>query len=79
MSIKSEDTRDYCEPVAVVKDDDVGRGQIDAQTSSTCRQQEDELLAVWFAILVNGGDAILVRGTSIDAAVLYEIPFSQFD
>jgi len=78
MSIKKEYTRDYYEPIAVVKNDDVGRGQIDAQTSSTCRQQEDELLAIRFAILVNSGDAILVGGTSIDTAILYEVPFSQF-
>jgi hypothetical protein len=59
-------------PVAVIKNDDVGAGEIDTQSASTGGQHENELLAVRLIVLVDGVDTVLVRGATVDTAVLYE-------
>ena len=46
-------------PVAVIENDNVCRGQVDSQTSSSGTEQKDELLAVWMVV---GIDAFLWGG-----------------
>ena len=58
-------------PITVVQNDDIGRSKIDAQTTSTGRQQEDEFLTTRFIVLVNGSNAILVSGTPINSTIFY--------
>ena len=57
-------------PVRVVKHDDVSSGEVDAEATGTCRKQEDELLRVGLIVLVDRDDTVLVRGPSINTAVL---------
>ena len=58
-------------PITVVQDDDVGSGQVDAETTGARGEQEDELVAVGLVVLVDGDDTVVVRRASIDAAVFY--------
>lgn len=59
-------------PVAVVQHDDIGRRQIDTETTSASRQKKDELLAPWPVVIVDGGNTIFMGGATIDAAVFFE-------
>ena len=59
-------------PVTVVQNDDVGRGKVDAQTTSTRCQQEDKFLATRFVILVNRGNTILVSSTTVNSTIFYQ-------
>lgn len=40
-------------PVRVVEDDCVCRSEVDAQTSGSCGQHEDELFTMWTIVLIN--------------------------
>lgn len=55
-------------PVRIVNDDSVGCGQIDPQASSTCGQQENELL---------GSRCIEPEGKYINTLTLLEINLSN--
>ena len=57
-------------PVGIEQNDHVSRGQVDAQTTGTSRQHEDELGTAGFVVLGNLAVAILVRSATIQAAVL---------
>jgi len=59
-------------PVAVVQDDDIGSRQIDAEATSTCRQQEDELVAAGLVIFVDARDTIVVCSPAIDTAIFWK-------
>lgn len=59
-------------PITVVQDNNIGRDQVDTQTTSSCRQQEDKLVTVGFVVLVNTLDTVLMRSVSVDTAVLYK-------
>ena len=56
-------------PVAIVQNNDVSRREVDAQTTSACSEQENELVTFRFVVLVDGGDAVFVGSSSIDTAV----------
>lgn len=56
-------------PIAVKQDHNVGGDQVDTQSSGTRRQQEDELVAAWLVVFVDGSRSRIVIGTSVDSAV----------
>ena len=57
-------------PIAVKEHDNVGRDQVDPETSCSGRQQEDELVAPGLVVFVDGLGSSVVIGSSIDTAVL---------
>eukprot|EP00053_Salpingoeca_punica_P017129 m.163900 g.163900 ORF g.163900 m.163900 type:complete len:637 (-) comp17120_c0_seq4:1564-3474(-) len=61
-------------PVAVVEDDDVGSGEVNAETACTGAEHEDELLAVGRIVLVDHALTVLVRRLAVEAAVLVAAP-----
>lgn len=60
-------------PVRVEEDDDVGRGQVDAEAAGARRQHEDELGAALGVELGNLPVAVLVRRRSVQPAVLQSV------
>ena len=58
-------------PITVVQDDNIGRGQVDTETSSTRREQENKLLAAGSVILVDSDDTVLVSRSTVDTAVFW--------
>jgi hypothetical protein len=56
-------------PIAVVQDDDIGSRQIDAEATTTCCQQEDELVAAGFFIFVDTRDTIVVCSPTVNTTV----------
>ncbi len=69
-------------PVTVVQNNHIGTRQVDTESTSAGRQQEDELLAVRLVVLVDGDDTVLMSGAAIDAAVLCRVsrsaPFIRY-
>ena len=57
--------------VAAVKDDDIGCGEVKAEAANASGEQEDELLAPRFVILVDRVDAIVVCSPAINMAVFW--------
>lgn len=57
-------------PVAIEEDDNVRRSQIDAETASARRQEEDELAGAFLVVFVDRGNPVLVLGATVDSAVL---------
>jgi hypothetical protein len=57
-------------PVTIIKDNNIGGSKIYAQTAGTGGQHKNELLAFVLIVLVDGVDTILVRGATINTAVL---------
>lgn len=58
-------------PVTVVEHDNVCSRQVDTETASTRREQEDELLAVRLVVLVDGNNTVLMSRATVDTAILY--------
>ena len=56
-------------PVTVEQDHNIRRDQIDAQTTCTSRQQEDEFFAVGSIVVVNRADTILMGGSTVNTAI----------
>ena len=59
-------------PVTVIQNDNVGGCEVDTQTTSASREQEDELLAVWLVVLVDSDNTVFVGSPTIDTTVLCE-------
>lgn len=57
-------------PVRVKEHHNVGRDEVDTQTTRTSREEEDKFLAARSIVVVDGGDTVLVRRVAINAAVL---------
>jgi hypothetical protein len=57
-------------PVTVIKDDDIGRRQVDTQATSTGGQEEDKSVASLLVVFVNGQNTVLVGSAPIDPTVL---------
>lgn len=57
-------------PIAVKEDDNIGRDEVDAETSSAGREEEGELIRVRGVVLVDGSNTVLVGSASVDTAVL---------
>ena len=57
-------------PITIVENDNVRRGQIYAKTSSTGGQQKYEFFAVWFIVLVDCNDPVVVCSATVDTAIL---------
>ena len=57
------------EPIRIKENDDIGGNQVDTQTSSSSGEKESELLRSRSVVLVDGGDSILVVGSSIDSRI----------
>lgn len=57
-------------PIGVVYDDNISRGEIDAETARASRQHEDELLTVIRVILLDLPIAVLVGRLPVQATVL---------
>lgn len=58
-------------PVTVIKDDNVSARQVDAQAAGASGKQEDEFVAPFFVVFVNGQNAVFVGSASIDPTVLW--------
>ena len=58
-------------PIAIIKDHNVGSRKINTEATSTSGEEEDELFAVRFVVLINSYNSILVSSTTIDTTVLY--------
>lgn len=56
-------------PIAVVQNDNISSGQVDAEAPSASREEENKFLAPWFIILVDRADTIVVRGSTIYTAI----------
>jgi hypothetical protein len=56
-------------PIAVVQHNNIRARKIDSQTTCSCSQQEDKLLASRSVILVDRTDTIFVRCTSVDTTI----------
>jgi hypothetical protein len=56
-------------PVAVVEYNNVCSGEVDTKPSSTRGKEEYKFLAVWFIVLVDTRNTILVIGTTINATI----------
>lgn len=70
MSAGRDVSDDELSPVRIVKNDDIRGDQVDTQTAGAGSQQENELLTTRRVVVVDGVDSVLVRGISVDAAVL---------
>ena len=57
-------------PIAIIKDHNVGSRKINTEATSTSGEEEDELFAVRFVVLINSYNSILVSSTTIDTTVL---------
>ncbi|KAI6748785.1 hypothetical protein HG531_007732 [Fusarium graminearum] len=57
-------------PITIIQNNDVGSCQVDAQTTSTCCKEKDELLRPRLIVLINSSDSVLVGGSTINSAVL---------
>ena len=69
MDLLSKDNlRDI--PIAIIKDHNVGSRKINTEATSTSGEEEDELFAVRFVVLINSYNSILVSSTTIDTTVL---------
>jgi hypothetical protein len=60
-------------PITIEQDNDVGRHEIDTQTTRTSREQKDELVASRLVVFVNGPCSRIVIGATVDTAV-FETP-----
>jgi hypothetical protein len=56
-------------PIAIIKNDDIGRHKVDTQAARSRCEQENKLLAPRPVVLVDGIDPILVRGATVDPTV----------
>ena len=57
-------------PIGVVDDDDVGGVQVDAETTGSSGQHEEELFAVLGVVLGDLSVSVLVGRLAVDAAVV---------
>ena len=57
-------------PIAIIKDHNVGGRKINTEATSTSGEEEDELFAVRFVVLIDSYNSILVSSTTIDTTVL---------
>lgn len=57
-------------PVTVVEDNCVGCHQIETQTTSSCRDQEDKLVCVWRSVIVNLRLSLIKLSVTIKSAIL---------
>ena len=64
-------------PIAIIKDHNVGSRKINTEATSTSGEEEDELFAVRFVVLINSYNSILVSSTTIDTTVLYSFVSRQ--
>ena len=56
-------------PITIVENDNVRGRQINAKPSSAGSQQKDELFTIRFIVLIDRDDPVIVRCTTINAAV----------
>ena len=57
-------------PVTVIKDDNISARQVDTQAAGASGKKEDESVAPFLVVFINGQNAIFVGGAAIDPAVL---------
>lgn len=73
-----ENGKEQNSPVAIVEHDDNRRRQVEAQTTSTGRKEEDKLLGPLLVILANDVNTIFMSSSSVDSTVLYMRKKRQF-
>lgn len=68
LSLRQTTDRQHI-PITVEEYDNIGRSQVDTETTSTGGKQEDELLRVGLVVGVNSRHSIFVSGLTIESAV----------
>lgn len=63
------DRQSEISPITIVENDNIRGRQVNAKTSSAGSQQKDELFTIWFIVLVDCDDPIVVRSATVNAAV----------
>ena len=57
-------------PIAIKEHNNIGSCQIDAETTSTGCEQEEELLGAWLVVLIDCRNTVFVCRRPVDTAVL---------
>jgi hypothetical protein len=66
---RSAENKDHS-PIAIVQHDYIGSRKVNSQPTGPRREEENELFAPIFIVLVNRSDTVFVCGSSVDTAVL---------
>jgi hypothetical protein len=59
-------------PITIIENDNVRSCQVNAKTSSAGSQQKDELFAIWFIVLVDCDDSVVVCSATVNSAIPWE-------
>ena len=71
LSEMKSQRKSVCLPVTIIKDDNISTGQVDTQAAGASSKQEDESIAPFLVVFINGQNTVFVGGAPINPTVLW--------